>query len=77
MDRAPDLFLSGDDVRQLTGCRQKAAQRRWLTRNGIPFFVRADGAPSVVQDSLRAIIARPSARPRASGFDLAALKDLR
>jgi hypothetical protein len=46
------VFLSPDEVRDLTGCVQPAAQRRWLARNGLRFFVRADGRPSVPKDQI-------------------------
>lgn len=41
------MFLSPADVEALTGRKQPAAQRRWLARNGVRFYVRADGRPAV------------------------------
>lgn len=63
------LFLTPTEVLDLTGCRQKAAQRRWLNRNGIPYFVRADGSPAVHRDAV-APSARRGRPERASGQNL-------
>ncbi len=68
------MFLTQQEIEQLTGCRQKAAQLRWLGRNGIKFFIRADGAPAVARESVITEATRKA--ERASGFDLAALDNL-
>jgi Domain of unknown function (DUF4224) len=47
------MFLSPDQLKQLTGRRQSAAQRRWLSSAGIRFRVRADGKPVVMQTDLQ------------------------
>jgi hypothetical protein len=60
------MFLTLDQLHELTGLRQYAAMRRWLTRQGIPHRVRADGRPVVLVADLRAS-EPPPARPR---FDL-------
>lgn len=61
------MFLTPDQVAELTGLTQYAAQKRWLSRQGVPFRVRADGRPVVlVADLSRPAEAAP-ARPR---FDL-------
>lgn len=44
------MFLSPEQLLELTGYVQPAAQIRWLRRNGVRHFVRADGRP-VVQPS--------------------------
>lgn len=41
------MFLTADQLEELTGYRQAAAQVRWLQRNGITHYVRADGRPVV------------------------------
>ncbi len=41
------LYLSPDEMSELTGLTQGAAQIRWLQKNGIRHFVRADGKPRV------------------------------
>jgi hypothetical protein len=62
------MFLSPADIEALTGRKQPAAQRRWLDRNGVRYFVRADGRPAVREADLDGD--RP---PRPSGPNLAAL----
>ncbi len=42
-----DLFLTPDQLHDLTGYVQAAAQIRWLRKNGIAHYVRADGRPMV------------------------------
>jgi len=37
------MFLTADELYELTGLRQAAAQIRWLQRNGVEHYVRADG----------------------------------
>lgn len=44
------LTLSPDEVVELSGLLQPAAQIRWLSRVGIPHFVGADGRPRVVRE---------------------------
>lgn len=46
------LFLSAEDLRELTGYTQGAAQIRWLRKNGITHTVRSDGKPRVVPAAL-------------------------
>jgi hypothetical protein len=62
------VFLTAEQVAELTGRKQPAAQRRWLDRNGVRYFVRADGRPAVREADLEGD--RP---PRPSGPNLAAL----
>lgn len=48
-------FLSpgrSGDLALLTGARQRAKQIAVLSRNGIPFYVRADGWPVVAKAEL-------------------------
>ncbi len=52
------MFLTPDELTELTGVRQKAAQRRWLARNAIPFRVRADGRAAVSREHLGLLMAR-------------------
>jgi hypothetical protein len=65
------VFLSAEQVADLTGRTQPAAQRRWLTRNGVRFFVRADGRPAVPADQLQ-----PPGTRRPAGPNLEALARL-
>ena len=41
------MFLTADDIQQLTGYKLPGCQRRWLAENGYSFDVRADGKPIV------------------------------
>lgn len=62
------MFLTPPQVEELTGLRQYAAQRRWLTKARIPFHTRVDGRPVVlVADISRTATEPPVPRPR---FDL-------
>ena len=62
------MFLTQSEIFELTGCVQHAAQKRWLAKNGLRFFVRRDGAPSVPKEQV--FTEQPS------GPDLAALDRL-
>ena len=41
------MFLTANQLKDLTGYRKPALQRRWLAENGYSFDVRADGRPVV------------------------------
>lgn len=41
------LYLTPEEVIETTGLHQPAAQIRWLQKNGVRHFVRADGKPRV------------------------------
>jgi hypothetical protein len=51
-DTAPPLFLTDDELRQLTGRPQKSRQIAWLRNNGIPFRVNATGHPVVTRSAI-------------------------
>jgi len=42
-------ILTDDELHDLTGLKQGAAQIRWLRKNGIRAFIRADGKPRVLR----------------------------
>ncbi len=67
-----DLFLTPKQVKELTGLVQWAAQIRWLQRNQVHHYVRADGRPIVPREGIRP----PSAQARESTGepDFAALR---
>lgn len=44
------LYMSHDELQELTGLIQPAAQIRWLKANGVEHFVRVDGKPRVPKD---------------------------
>lgn len=51
------MFLTAEEIRQLTGRAQKARQVEWLRAAGVPFYINAAGHPIVA----RAVIeGRPS-----------------
>jgi hypothetical protein len=41
------IFLTPEQLQELTGYVQPAAQIRWLRKSGIQHYVRADGHPAV------------------------------
>jgi hypothetical protein len=41
------MFLTEDQLQELTGYRQPKAQVTWLQKNGVRHYVRADGRPKV------------------------------
>lgn len=43
------MFLTADEVRELTGYRQSAAQIRWLQQHRVHHFVSGKGKPIVVR----------------------------
>lgn len=45
-------LLTTKELENLTGYRQKAAQVRWLQKNGVRHYVRADGHPNVTEGAL-------------------------
>lgn len=45
----PMLLLTQDEMAELSGRRQPAAQMRWLLANGWKFQVGADGRPKVLR----------------------------
>lgn len=62
-DRGFTVFLTADQLQELTGYRQAAAQIRWLKRQGITHYVRADGHPVVPISALSEERSQPRARP--------------
>jgi Domain of unknown function (DUF4224) len=60
------MFLTPDQLHELTGYTRKSAQVRWLRKNGIQHYVRADGRPSVPVD----VFTKPDApQKRQPNFD--------
>lgn len=47
------MFLTSEQLQELTGYRQAAAQVRWLRKNGVAHYVRSDGKPKVHEDAVR------------------------
>lgn len=57
------MFLTREQVIELTGYRMKSMQIRWLRDNGVRFFVARDGHPRVLPESLTEEKARARTRP--------------
>lgn len=51
---ARGLFLNRDELRELTGRRQRLKMIAWLTTSGYRFEVAADGWPRVLRAALEA-----------------------
>lgn len=66
------MFLTREELIELTGYKLGKKQCKWLARNGYKFDVRADGRPAVA----RALF-EPVQPKRTSAFNLAALDALR
>lgn len=62
------MFLSADQLHELTGLTQSAAQVRWLRKNGIRHYIRADGRPSVPADAFTKPAAPPKREPNFEGL---------
>lgn len=43
------LFLTHDELHELTGLRIPAYQRRWLEKHGYTFEINASGKPKVLR----------------------------
>ncbi len=69
------MFLTTENLRDLTGYRKPALQIRWLAENGYSFDVRGDGRP-VVSRAYYEGRHRPAKAVRPSAFNLAALDNL-
>lgn len=57
------LFLDRDELRDLTGRRQRAKVAEWLRGNGYRFDLAADGWPKVLRAAVEARL-MPAARQR-------------
>ncbi len=42
------MFLTDEQLQEMTGYVQHAAQIRWLAENGFRFAIRSDGRPNVL-----------------------------
>ncbi|MDH3645956.1 MAG: DUF4224 domain-containing protein [Gammaproteobacteria bacterium] len=69
------IFLTADELGELTGYQRPALQRRWLAENGYSFDVRADGKPIVSRAHYEGHHCRAES-PRPSAFHLGALDHL-
>jgi hypothetical protein len=46
------MFLTPNELQQLTGYKKPKLQRQWLVDNGYSFDVRADGRPVVMTEQV-------------------------
>ena len=53
------MFLTADELQELTGYVRPSAQVRWLIRNGVAHYRRADGKPVVTREALTGRLDRP------------------
>jgi hypothetical protein len=53
------MFLTADELQTLTGYRRGSAQIRWLVRQGVAHYVRADGKPAVAREAVTGRLDRP------------------
>lgn len=58
------MFLTSDDIEELTGYKNHAKQISWLARNGIKFLISGDGKPKVLQSQIELLIGGTSAPSR-------------
>jgi len=48
------MILTKQEIEEITGLKQAAAQKRWLSRNGISYLTSTNGRPLVHQHALAA-----------------------
>lgn len=56
------MFLSQQEIQDLTGYKVQKKQIQWLRENGIKFLVGCDGKPRVMESHLEAIIGADSTK---------------
>lgn len=67
LEHTMNLFLTRDELHELTGLQQAAAQRRWLETHGWRYEIAANGRPKVARlyfERKMAEIAVPPDQPR-------------
>lgn len=62
------MFLSTDQLAEMTGYRAHGKQARWLAENGYMFDIRSDGRPNVLHQQVierqcKGARARPKVAP--------------
>lgn len=50
------MFLSQDDIKQLTGYKKAVCQIKWLRSNGIKHLVGCDGKPRVLASQIESVM---------------------
>lgn len=46
------MFLTPEQVQELTGYRRPSMQRMWLERSGVPYFTSRSGKPIILRSDL-------------------------
>jgi hypothetical protein len=59
------MFLTVEQLKELTGYVQPRAQVQWLRKNGVHHYVRANGHPAVLISAIS-----PAPNPAQSGAQL-------
>lgn len=57
-----NLFLTPEEVEELTGYSQAARQRKYLNQYGIPFYTTAAGTPKILRSALSGTPEKTAAR---------------
>ncbi len=60
------MFLTADDLVELTGYQAPARQCRWLDRAGYPFELNAAGKPKVLKAYVEKRLGLADAKPKAN-----------
>ena len=68
------MFISSDELQELTGYKRPADQRRWLRHRGWAFEVRGDGTNCVLLEEARSRMLSDKSRSRATEPDLSFLQ---
>lgn len=67
------MFLSEDDLHDLTGYVRAHEQKRWLTRHGWQFVENAAGHPRVLKSVVEAKLGGVATKPTRRGPNLEAI----
>lgn len=54
------MFLTADELRELTGLQRKSAISRWLSLHSYPHEIGADGWPRVLRSFVQAKLGAPT-----------------
>ena len=58
------MFLSPDDLSELTGLKRPSAQVRWLSRAGMRYAISADGGVRVLRAEVERYLLSGPVKPR-------------
>lgn len=50
------MFLSEEDIKDLTGYKQNSSQIKWLRENGIRFLIGGDDKPRILASQIESLI---------------------